>query len=162
MSAYTRCTECGEAFRFTDSDGLEPECRERVARNVAWIVPPWTQRCRESEFELSWDDVERDFRAQRAANPELAPMVGLIGDLREAGLGPRLRAGQSASSLVLSRSIADGVREGQRFVALDPQPGGAVKIRALLARELSFGPVPASYGGDLKLVVDALLSAEID
>ena len=65
-------------------------------------------------------------------------------------------------SMLLSRSRSSALRPEQQFVALDPQPGGAVKVRAKLARELGFGPVPASYGGDLKLVVDALLSATVD
>lgn len=162
MGAYTRCAVCGAAFRFDGPDSLEPETPELVGGPVAWIVPPWAQRNAESEFELSWDGLERTSLKLSREQPEFESMISLIGDLRAVGLGSRLRASLADGSIVLSRSRSPELRPDQQFVALDPQPGGAVKVRAKLARELGFGPVPASYGGDLKLVVDALLSTTVD
>jgi hypothetical protein len=162
MAAYTRCAECGAAFRFDGPDTLQPEPAASVSGRVAWIVPPWAVRNTESEFELSWDNLERAVSSLAREQPDIESMVSLIGDLRGVGLGSRLRATLAEGSITLSRSRNAALRPEQQFVALDPQPGGAVKVRAKLARELGFGPVPASYGGDLKLVVDALLSAKVD
>lgn len=162
MGAYTRCAECGATFRFDGPETLEPEDAEPLGGPVAWIVPPWARRNAESEFELSWDGLERAVLKLSRDQPDFESMTSLIGDLRGVGLGSRLRVALTEGSMVLSRSRSSELRPEQQFVALDPQPGGAVKVRAKLARELGFGPVPASYGGDLKLVVDALLSVEID
>ena len=162
VGAYTRCAMCGAAFRFDGPDTLHPETPESVSGHVAWIVPPWADRNTESEFELSWDGLERAVLELNREQPDFESMVSLISDLRGVGLGSRLRAALIDGSMLLSRSRSSALRPEQQFVALDPQPGGAVKVRAKLARELGFGPVPASYGGDLKLVVDALLSATVD
>ena len=129
---------------------------------VAWIVPPWIDRTVEAEFELSWDNAERHFRGLASEDAFLRTMVSLVGDLRGSGLGSRLRADVTSASLVLSRGRDKGLQDGKQYVALRPEPRGAVKVKARLAREVKFGPVPASYGGDLKLVVDALLSQPID
>lgn len=162
LAAYTRCMACGAPFRFDGPDNLVRESDEDADVRVAWIVPPWAARSLASDFELSWDCSERFFRRSAKSSPELASMVSLIGDLRGVGLGARLRAGQSMSTLILSRARNSGLRPEQQHVALEPQAGGAVKVKAKLARELSFGPVPASYGADLKLVIDALISVPVD
>lgn len=160
LGAYTQCAECGAAFWFANRETLERE--PPMDEPVAWIVPPWTTRTVEAEFELSWDNAERHFRSLARKDEPLRTMVSLLGDLRGSGLGSRLRADVTSTSLVLSRASGKGVQAGKPYVALRAEPRGAVKVKARLARELKFGPVPASYGGDLKLVVDALLSQPIE
>ena len=160
LGSYTQCAECGAAFRYSDRETLEPE--RHMDEPVAWIVPPWIDRTVEAEFELSWDNAERHFRGLASEDAFLRTMVSLVGDLRGSGLGSRLRADVTSASLVLSRGRDKGLQDGKQYVALRPEPRGAVKVKARLAREVKFGPVPASYGGDLKLVVDALLSQPID
>ncbi|MCR9164656.1 MAG: hypothetical protein ACE37F_13545 [Nannocystaceae bacterium] len=156
LGAFTRCSSCGATFRFAGPDRLEPEPSETVSGRVAWIIPPWAPRNAQSDFELSWD------AAERTAAEQTEEVAELVSTLRSAGLGPRVRIDLRRGSLVLSRSRRAELRPEQQFVAMDPQADGAVKVRAKLARELGFGPVPAAYGGDLKLVVDALLSAPVD
>jgi hypothetical protein len=47
----------------------------------------------------------------------MADVLALIGDLRRAGYERTLRAGQSAWTLIVSRSRRHGLRDGQPYVA---------------------------------------------
>ena len=126
LGTYTQCAECGAAFRILDRETLKPE--KRLNEAVAWIVPPWTTRSVEADFELSWDNAERHFRGQSSDDDTLRTMVSLVADLRGSGLGCRLRADATSSSLVLSRARGKGVQDGKQYVALRPEPGGAVAL----------------------------------
>lgn len=74
----------------------------------------------EAAFVDSWDRMER-FYAEWATSPWAAPLLDLIGELRDAGYDRTLRAGQSMTTFIVSRSRAHGMQRDQPSVSLSPR-----------------------------------------
>lgn len=130
---------------------------------LVWFRPPWVADSIEAAFELSWDLAEHYFARLGRSLAWAAFVPGFLTDLRRAGYGPRLRAGQSVSALVLSRAREHGLRDGQRYIRLLPCADAAFAIEA----ELHTGTIhrrdvlPIAAGW-LAEALDALVATPID
>lgn len=67
----------------------------------------------EAEFLKSWDRIENFYNRIPFVNLNISDILKLITELRRKGFDKTLRAGQSLSALVLSRSLHHGLREDQ-------------------------------------------------
>jgi hypothetical protein len=68
----------------------------------------------EGEFLMSWDSIDRFY--DRLHFPFVPKVRGLVAQMREKGYDRSLRAGQSLSSLIVSRSRRHGLRDDQPFI----------------------------------------------
>jgi hypothetical protein len=80
----------------------------------------------EEAFSASWDYVVASYTEWGAAGPESAShicrrLLELISELRDAGYDRTLRAGQSVSTFIVSRSRAHGMQQDQPSIALYPR-----------------------------------------
>ena len=124
--------------------------------------PPWLGDLDRSEFERSWDAVA-SFYEQLIDDARLDPLRRLLDWLRERGFAKRLRAGQSMSSLGLSRSRIHGLRPDQSQLWLRPQADGRVAVDGKVkAAEIRFGPVEAKLTGPLLDAVERLASSPLE
>ena len=163
VQTYSRCSRCGALFHRPHLDALAAVSATALDERTVWIVPPWKGRPDAAPFEASWDVVEAFFEDQAVETDRVRPLYRLIAELRAAGLDSRLRAGQSSSSLGLSRSREDGLRAGQSHLFLDPQPDGSLAVRGLIGGEpLALEPAHANLVGPLRDAIDALAACEID
>lgn len=69
----------------------------------------------EGEFVKSWDSIERFYDA--VGFSFISKVRAMIAQMRQKGYDTSLRAGQSLSSLIVSRSRRHGLREGQPTIA---------------------------------------------
>jgi hypothetical protein len=67
----------------------------------------------EIEFIKSWDYIEKFYKTMPFANINVPKILEFINQLRQIGFDRKLRAGQTLSALILSRSLHHGLREGQ-------------------------------------------------
>lgn len=143
-----------ELFRFRVDEPtalagvLDKWLSDRAAPSAMAAAFPWLRlgpvaryyeegRPVEGEFLASWDFVERFYREM--GWPLAGPVLGLIADIRRAGYGRVLRAGQSLWSLVVSRSRRHGLRPEQPYVAFDfRQDGMDVHARIGVTEKHSF------------------------
>jgi len=158
---YSRCRSCDAIFARPDPETLT-RVEERPAEPLVRVVPPWKGSSNASELQVSWDVVEL-FYEDFEGDAHLEPLRALIADLRGRGFDAKLRAGQSASSLVLSRSREQGLREGQSHLTFHVEPDGRVKVEGLLdGTKQRFGPVPATFGGRIQRAVESLAKLPLD
>jgi hypothetical protein len=68
----------------------------------------------EGEFISSWKSIDRFYREDF---PELEQVPAFVDQLRAAGFEKSLRAGQSMTTLIVSRSRRHGMRSGQPYIA---------------------------------------------
>ncbi len=164
-TAYSRCAACNAWFRRGATGELLDAPHEGPPRldRVVWTMPPWTQPTDEASFELSWDLAVHHFEQLVQTQTHMRPLLAFLGDLRTAGFGSRLRAGQSVASLCLSRAKEHGLRPGQSHLFLTPQRDGSVAVTGILrATEVRFGPVHATLDADLAHSLHALADLPID
>jgi hypothetical protein len=90
----------------------------------------------EGEFLESWNAIERfylSFERWPAAQSQVLPFIS---QLRRKGYDKVLRAGQSMTTLVLSRSRRHGLRHGQPRVAIEFGADGRMALRSSEAQRL--------------------------
>jgi hypothetical protein len=74
-----------------------------------------------------------------------------------------LRAGQSLSSLGLSRPREHGLRPDQSQLFLHPQPDGTIHVKGRIGPiDVDFGPVRCVLDGELLSTINALADVPID
>lgn len=135
---------------------------EALGRPV-WILPPWLEPAEPASFQMSWDVVEALFERQAATHAMLRPLRALIVELRTSGYGPRLRAGQSLSSLGLSRSREHGLRPDQSHLFLKPGTDGRIRVEGRIGpRAIDRGPTDAALDRWLRADLEALARCPID
>ncbi len=81
----------------------------------------------EAAFVASWDRMVV-FYEDWADKPWARPLLDLIDELREAGYDRTLRAGQSMSTFIVSRSRVHGMPQDQASVALSPRDDRVIVI----------------------------------
>lgn len=105
----------------------------------------------EGEFVASWDAMESFYDDVERKSPGCSGGVGaLLGEIREAGFDQLLRAGQSLTTLILTRAKRHGSFE--HYVRFAPTVGG-VRVEA----ELPSGAQTFPSGGDLTPAVRSLV-----
>jgi hypothetical protein len=89
------------------------------------------QQAFEEEFFRSWDGLEKFYTGIIAASgwEWLRPIFGLIAELRERGYDRQLRAGQSLTNFVLSRSLNHGLRPEQAALGIEVLLEGSMCLR---------------------------------
>jgi len=71
-------------------------------------------------FQKSWDDTEKWYIDRLESYGEhYKPLLDFISMFRKSGEDRFFRAGTSMSILIISRSVAFGIREDQKFVSID-------------------------------------------
>jgi hypothetical protein len=91
----------------------------------------------EAQLVASWDMIIRFYERDFLGDPAwqwLTPLRDLILQLREAGYDRSLRAGQSMTSFVVSRSRTHGLRDDQPSIVFEASPNG-LAIRSGLGRD---------------------------
>jgi hypothetical protein len=164
-AVYSRCAACAAVFRRDGPDVLVAEPAGQLASEggVVWTLPPWAPKSDDASFQMSWDVTEAFFERQAAELAWVAPLYGLVRALRTAGFDARLRAGQSLSSLGLSRAREHGLRPSQSHLFFLPQPDGRIVVDGSISgRKLRFGPVPPAFAGELRFAIEDLSRVEID
>ena len=111
------------------------------------------------EFLASWDHMEGFYRESMKGYMEIDPVLDLMKDLREKGYDETLRAGQSLSTLMLSRSRRHGLRPEQKFIAISFPEKGMV-IEDSKGNEKAYDQVEVVP--ELLELLDELVRAEID
>ncbi len=117
-----------------------------------------TGRPIEGEFIQSWNSVE-EYYAQDWCTYSDA-VLGMIHTLREAGYDRVLRAGQSFTSFVLSRSRRHGLRIGQASVYFEFREP-VMDVHANFMGEV-LKAQPIGFSKDLQRLVDALVELDVD
>lgn len=158
---YARCSKCGTIF-----GGESPETLARLpdppSGPFVRMVPPWKGTSDAHDLQVSWDVVELFFE-DFDGDAHLEPLRALIVLLREEGFDTKLRAGQSLTTLMLSRSREHGLREGQSHLRFAAEADGQVKVEGLLdGTKHRFGPVPATFGGRIQRAIESLAKLPID
>jgi hypothetical protein len=165
LEVYARCLRCGAAFR-RDPVGVSRSIASSAFESLgpmAWMRPPWVAASDQAELEMSWDVVEHFFAGLVERVPSVAAVRTLLPQLREAGYGSRLRAGQSLSTLVLSRSREHGLREDQSRLSLAPRRDDLLRVAGAIGGEaVAARDVPPALTGWLADRVEALVGVPID
>ncbi len=81
----------------------------------------------EAALVASWDSMV-EFYADWVSSRWAGPLLELIGELRDAGYDRQLRAGQSMTTFVVSRSRVHGMQQDQASVALSPRDEHVIVI----------------------------------
>jgi len=158
---FSRCRECWALFALESIDTLTPADPDALGDRVVFTLPPWKGDSAESQFELSWDVVDFFYEELRDQK-HLDPLRALIAELRPT-YERKLRAGSSASSLVLSRSKVHGLREGQSHLAFHPEPDGQVRVEGILdGTKHRFGPVPCRLAARIRRAIETLATLPIE
>ena len=111
------------------------------------------------EFLASWDKMEEFYGKWMREYMDVDPVRELMATLREKGYDEQLRAGQSLSTLILSRSRRHGMRPEQKFVAISFPDEGMV-VQDLAGNEVAYGEVEVVP--ELLRLLDELVEEEID
>jgi hypothetical protein len=97
------------------------------------LIPENDWQAIEEAFSLTWDAIEQ-YYAFMLNHPRwehiawMKPLLDLIAELRNRGYDRYLRAGQSVSRLVLSRSLSHGLRDEQPSFGILLQPSGGMQL----------------------------------
>mgnify|MGYP003454220544 CR=1 FL=1 len=113
----------------------------------------------EDAFAASWDYLVVFYTEWGARSRWSGPLLELIDELRDAGYDRTLRAGQSLTTFIVSRSHAHGMQQGQPSIALWPRDEQLIVTPSWLpARKLAIG-----YDCDPRLIelLDELVSRPI-
>ena len=163
MPVYSRCVACKAVFARGAHGEFGAQLPAGPDAHHVWIAPPWKKPGDEAQFEMSWDVVQAFFERLALKHAFVRPIYELIGALRDAGFGARLRAGQSVSSLGLSRAREHGLRPDQSHLFLHPQPDGTIRVRGRIGPiDVDFGPVSCVLAGELHRTIHALADVPID
>lgn len=158
---FSRCRECWALFARKGIDSLTPADPDALGERVVFTLPPWKGDAAESQFELSWDVVDF-FYEELTEQKHLDPLRALVAELRPT-YERKLRAGNAASSLVLSRSKVHGLREGQSHLAFHPEPDGRVRVEGMLdGTKYRFGPVPCRFAARIRRAIEGLAALPVD
>lgn len=112
----------------------------------------------EGEFIQSWDSIEEFYRQDWCRGFDA--VLAMIAEMRRAGYDRVLRAGQSLSSLGLSRSRRHGLRAEQRCLWFDFKYG-TMNVHANFAGA-SLQDHPIAFSNDVQRLVDSLIEVSID
>jgi hypothetical protein len=163
LTTYARCRRCQATFRHQGPDTLVPEPAAALADQIVWMAPPWQPHTDETGFQMSWDLAEHFFEDQAREMEWLRPLCHFLGELRAAGYGTTLRAGQSLVTLGLSRSREHGLRPEQSYLFVQPRPDGQVMCEGTIAGQaVRLGPVAPTLAAPLRSLLDALVAVDID
>lgn len=121
------------------------------------------------EFMRSWEGAEESY-SQWAVPTRfhwLAPMRGLVQELRHRGYARLFRCGYSAYRLLLSRSMEHGLRGDQPYVLIWPREGGGLQIEHQLrapggVQNKSFTLATVSLTRELGEILQRLAQEKID
>ena len=112
----------------------------------------------EGEFIQSWDRIEEFYRDDWCNFSDT--VLDLIRAMRIAGYDRVLRAGQSLSSLGLSRSRRHGLRSGQPSLWFEFHPPLMDVLASFAGGGVSDHPI--QFTQDVRRLIDALVEIEID
>lgn len=112
----------------------------------------------EGEFIESWDFIEQFYRQDWCKVSDA--VLEMIAEMRRAGYDRLLRAGQSMSSLGLSRSRRHGLRAEQACLWFVFH-GGVMNVRADFAGA-RLNEHPIAFSKDVQRLLDALVEVDVD
>lgn len=112
----------------------------------------------EGEFIQSWDSIEGFYRQDWCKVSDA--VLAMIAEMRRAGYDRVLRAGQSLSSLGLSRSRRHGLRAEQPCLWFDFH-GGVMNVRADFAGA-GLKEHPIAFSNDVQRLLDVLVKVSVD
>lgn len=160
LTTYLRCARCGQPFQCTRSTltPLDPTAFEALG-TMLWIRPPWVEVSLEAEFEFSWDFTHYFY--VRLDLPEGELFSRLLERWRGEGYGARLRAGQSVTMLMLSRSREHGLREEQSYLQLAASDDGTLYVTGVIDGRRVQGDAISPEAGWLSARLDELGEVEV-
>lgn len=164
-SYNVQCNACRAGFERTAGEDLVAIDKDTWARTHAnlWMVPPWVDQTLEAEFLFSWDVVVEFFSdLERRGHAVGGPMRRLVMMFRVAGYDRTLSAGQSHSSLILSRTRFGGFPFKHSFLRLDIDAHGHLIVSGTIggAPVLATHPRPSLVA--VKSDVDRLVTVSVE
>lgn len=117
----------------------------------------------EGEFIESWNSIEEFYQGFKSQSWSTICdyALSLIREIRQAGYDRLIRAGQSMTTLGVSRSRRHGLREGQPNLWFDFHKNGAMTVHSSFSAE-PLKQHPIRMTNDVRTLLDSLVRCQID